>query len=91
MRVRADPAQLVPGVHCGRPIENGLHFEKDRWWDEDRHVCRRPGLAERFTTLLTAAVSVLRTLNPGAPGEPLKAQADALNWDIDRAVNLMTS
>ena len=28
--------------------------------------------------------------NPGAPGEPLKAQADALNWDIDKAVNLLT-
>ena len=72
-------------------VENCLHFEKDRWWDEDRHVCRRPGLAQRFTTLLSAAVSVLRVLNPGAPDEPLKAQADALNWDIDRAVNLLTS
>ena len=72
-------------------VENSLHFEKDRWWDEDRHVCRRPGLAERFTTLLSAAVSVLRTLNPGEPDEPLKAQADALNWDIDRATKLLTS
>lgn len=71
-------------------VENGLHFEKDRWWDEDRHVCRRPGLAERFTTLLSAAVSVLRVLNPGSRGEPLKARADALNWDIERAINLMT-
>jgi len=53
-------------------------------------VCRRPGLAERFTTLLSAAVSVLRVLHPGEPGEPLKAQADALNWDIDRAVKLLT-
>ena len=71
-------------------VENNLHFEKDRWWDEDRHVCRRPGLGERFTTLLSAAVSVLRVLNPGEPGEPLKAQADALNWDIERAINLLT-
>ena len=72
-------------------VENNLHHEKDRWWDEDRHVCRRPGLAERFTTLLSAAVSVLRVLNPGEPGEPLKAQADALNWDTDRAINLLTA
>lgn len=71
-------------------VENSLHFEKDRWWDEDRHVCRRPGLGERFTTLLSAAVSVLRALNPGGPDEPLKAQADALNWDIGRAINLLT-
>jgi hypothetical protein len=71
-------------------VENSLHHIKDRWWDEDRHVCRRPGLAERFTTLLSAAVTVLRVLNPGEPDEPLKAQADALNWDIDRAINLLT-
>lgn len=82
----AELLRLVRG-HWG--IENSLHFEKDRWWDEDRHVCRRPGLAERFTTLLSAAVSVLRVLHPGEPGEPLKAQADALNWDIDRAINLL--
>lgn len=72
-------------------VENNLHFEKDRWWDEDRHVCRRPGLAERFTTLLSAAVSVLQVLNPGGPDEPLKAQADALNWDIERAIKLLTA
>jgi len=82
-------AQLLRLVRGHWAVENSLHFEKDRWWDEDRHVCRRPGLAERFTTLLTAAVSVLRALNPGAPGEPLRAQADALNWDIERAVNLL--
>jgi predicted transposase YbfD/YdcC len=83
-------AQLLRLVRGHWSVENNLHFEKDRWWDEDRHMCRRPGLAERFTTLLSAAVSVLRVLNPGAPGEPLKAQADALNWDIDKAVNLLT-
>ena len=83
-------AQLLGLIRGHWSVENNLHFEKDRWWDEDRHVCHRPGLAERFTTLLSAAVSVLRVLNPGAPGEPLKAQADALNWDIDKAVNLLT-
>ena len=83
-------AQLLRLVRGHGSVENNLHFEKDRWWDEDRHVCHRPGLAERFTTLLSGAVSVLRVLNPGAPGEPLKAQADALNWDIDKAVNLLT-
>jgi hypothetical protein len=60
-----------------------------RWWDEDRHTCRK-GLAQRFTTLLRAAVSVLQVLKPGAPEEPLKARADALNWDIPCAVKLLT-
>ena len=82
-------ARLLRLIRGHWSVENNRHFEKDRWWDEDRHVCHRPGLAERFTTLLSAAVSVLRVLNPGTPGEPLKAQADALNWDIDKAVNLL--
>jgi len=48
------------------------------------------GLAQRFTTLLSAAVSVLQVLKPGEPKEPLKARADALNWDINRTVKLLT-
>lgn len=35
-------------------------------------------------------MSVLSALRPGAPDEPPKARADALNWDIDRAVKLLT-
>jgi hypothetical protein len=80
--------RLIRGHWC---VENNLHYQKDRWWDEDRHVCRRPGLAQRFTTLLSAAVSVLQVLKPGEPEEPLKARADALNWDIQRAVKLLTN
>lgn len=79
--------RLVRGHWC---VENNLHYLKDRWWDEDRHTCRRPGLAPRFTTLLSAAVSALQVLRPGGPDEPLKAQADALNWDIGRAIQLLT-
>jgi len=79
--------RLIRGHWC---VENNLHYEKDRWWDEDRHSCRRPGLAERFTTLLSAAISALQVLKPGAPDEPLKARADALNWDVQRAVKLLT-
>jgi predicted transposase YbfD/YdcC len=78
---------LIRGHWC---VENNLHYEKDRWWDEDRHTCRRPGLAQRFTTLLSAAVSALRVLQPSTPDEPLKGRADALNWDINRAVKLVT-
>jgi hypothetical protein len=37
-----------------------------------------------------AAASALQVLGSGEPGEPLKARADALNWDIDRAVQLLT-
>ena len=83
-------AELLRLIRGHWSVENNLHHEKDRWWDEDRHMCRRSGRAPRFTTLLSAAVSVLQALQPGGPDEPLKAQADALNWDIDRAVKLLT-
>jgi len=79
--------RLIRGHWC---VENNLHHPKDRWWNEDRHVCRRKGLAARFTTLLSAAVSVLQVLKRGEADEPLKARADALNWDIDRAVKILT-
>lgn len=87
---RGSPGRLLDLARGHWQVENCLHFEKDRWWDEDRHVCRRPGLAERFTTLMSAAVSVLRAARVGDRREPLKARADALNWDIDRAINLLT-
>ena len=54
-------------------IENGLHFVKDRWRDEDRHYLAMPGLGERFTCLLNRAVSVLGLLRRGK--EPLTAVA----------------
>ena len=44
-------------------VENCLHFVKDRWWVEDRHWTKRPGLAPVFASLTNAAVSVLRLLS----------------------------
>ena len=54
---------LVRGHWC---VENGLHFIKDRWWDEDRQWSIRPGLAERLASLRNAALTVLRLI-PGCP------------------------
>jgi predicted transposase YbfD/YdcC len=59
-------------------VENCLHFIKDRWWDEDRHYTKRPGLAESFASLTNAALSVLRLLHP--PGRPLRATAESIQW-----------
>ncbi len=39
-------AQLLAHVRGHWQIENSLFFVKDRWWDEDRHWTRRPGVAE---------------------------------------------
>jgi len=41
-------------------VENSLHFEKDRWWDEDHHVLRRPVMAVRIATLTNIALTFLR-------------------------------
>ena len=66
---RVTPARLLELVRGHGKVENGLHSVKDRWWDEDRHTCRRPGLAAGFTTLLTAALTVLRARGvPRPPG-----------------------
>lgn len=59
-------------------VENCLHFIKDRWWDEDRHYTKRPGLAEVFASLTNAALSVLRLIH--AVGQPLRATAEMTQW-----------
>ena len=59
-------------------VENCLHFIKDRWWDEDRHYTKRPGLAEVFAALTNAALSVLRLIH--VAGQPLRATAERTQW-----------
>jgi hypothetical protein len=86
-----DAARLLGLVRGHWRVENCLHYEKDRWWDEDRHVCRRPGLARGFTTLLTAALTALRATGCDTAEGSLRAAADALCWDVDRAIRLLTT
>ncbi len=67
-------------------VENGLFFLKDRWWDEDRHWTRRPGVAEWLTQLTTAATSVLRLLGNSEQAcsrkpAPIRARADYIAWN----------
>ena len=87
-RTTAD--ELLALVRGHWQVENSLHFVKDRWWDEDRHVCRRPGLAAGFTALMTAAVTVLRAKGCDLAEGSMRGAADALNWDVDRAISLLT-
>lgn len=69
-------------------VENCLHFEKDRWWDEDRHWCRRPGLAQRLATLTNIALTLLQLTLPN-PKLPLRAYADQLGWNPLRPLKLL--
>ncbi len=78
--------RLVRGHWC---VENGLHFIKDRWWDEDRQWSIRPGLAERLASLRNAALTVLRLI-PGLPDDlPIRARADHLGRRLRKALKLI--
>jgi hypothetical protein len=81
-------ASIDPGTICADDllatvrqhwqVENSVFFLKDRWWDEDRHWTRRPGLSEWLAHLTTAATCVLRFFH--TTDEPLRAYADYINW-----------
>ena len=67
------PEEILSLIRDHWLIENGLHFVKDRWRDEDRHYLSMPGLGERFTCLLNRVVSIAGLLKRGK--EPLTAVA----------------
>lgn len=71
-------AELHAAIRGHWQVENCLHFVKDRWWDEDRHYTKRPGLAESFASLTNAALSVLRLIHP--LDRPLRATAELVQW-----------
>ncbi|CAN5893509.1 hypothetical protein BH23PLA1_BH23PLA1_40320 [soil metagenome] len=69
--------------------ENGLHYIKDRSWDEDRQWSTRPGLAERMAMLRDAALTALRLL-PDVPADlPIRARADHLGRKLQKALRFI--
>jgi hypothetical protein len=86
-RITADG--LLAAVRGHWQVENGLHFIKDRWWDEDRHYSKQPGVALGFAVLLNAVVTVLRATGDPEDQRPLRARADALSWDVEQAIDLI--
>ncbi len=86
---RVSPRRLMALVRGHWSVENGLHFLKDRWWDEDRQWSLRPGLAERLATLRDAALTALRLL-PGVEDDlPIRARADHLSRNLRKALNFI--
>ena len=75
---RVTAAELLASVRAHWQIENSLFYLKDRWWDEDRHWTRRPGVAEWLTQLTSAATVVLR--HRGAARLPIRGRADQIAW-----------
>ena len=82
------PKQLLKHVRDHWQVENCLHYVKDRWWDEDRHWNKRPGLAERLASLANVALSLLRATHPKT-NTPLRGCADELSWNPLRALKLI--
>ena len=86
---RITPAELLAAVRGHWQVENGLHYIKDRWWDEDRHYSKQPGVALGLAVLLNAVVTVLRATGDPGDDRPLRARADALCWDVEQAIDLI--
>jgi predicted transposase YbfD/YdcC len=83
------PKRLMVLVRGHWGVENGLHFIKDRWWDEDRQWSIRPGLAERMAMLRDAALTALRLI-PGVPDRlPIRARADHLGRRLRKALKFI--
>lgn len=85
----ATPKRLMAAVRGHWGVENGLHFIKDRWWDEDRQWSIRPGLAERLAVLRDAALAALRLI-PGVPDDlPIRGRADHLGRRLHKALKFI--
>jgi predicted transposase YbfD/YdcC len=83
------PEQLMRWVRGHWGVENGLHFLKDRWWDEDRQWSTRPGLAERLAALRDAALTALRLVPDVPKGLPIRGRADHLGRRLRKALNFL--
>ena len=84
------PEQLLAYARGHWQVENSLHFVKDRWWDEDRHYSKRPGLADALAALLNMALAVLRLAGEFFEEElPLRGRADHLSWKPQEALALL--
>ena len=84
---RVSALELLQYIRDHWQVENSHFFLKDRWWDEDRHHTRRPGLAECLAMLNSAAVTVLRCCYPA--DQPLRARADYIAWNPTLGLELL--
>ena len=84
---KVTPKKLLQLIRGHWQVENCLHFVKDRWWEEDRHWTKRPGLAPVFASLTNAAISVLR-LFPGTE-KIVRARAEQVQWNPKNALKIL--
>ncbi len=93
---RVSPQQLLRWIRGHWEVENSLHYVKDRWWDEDRHSLRRPGLPGIWATLTNAAINVLRLMrqvllgdSPKSGRKPLRAIAEQAHWRLQDTLKIL--
>jgi predicted transposase YbfD/YdcC len=86
---QVNAADLLRYVRQHWRIENSLHFLKDRWWDEDRHHTRRPGLSACMAAINNAALTIHRLRSD--PNLPVRAAADHIAWNPARGLELLNS
>jgi predicted transposase YbfD/YdcC len=86
---RVKAAELLQHVRQHWRLENGLHFLKDRWWDEDRHHTRRPGLSACLAALNNAALSIHRLRSDRS--QPIRAAADHIAWNPARGLAILNN
>lgn len=82
-------ADLLQYIRQHWRIENNLHFLKDRWWDEDRHHTRRPGLSACMAAINNAALSIHRLRSN--PHLPVRAAADYIAWNPRIGLRMLDS
>jgi len=89
-----DPDEVSPEELMGNGrghwgVENSLHFIKDRWWDEDRHYMKRPGLAVVLAGMVTWSLALLRSSDRFPADVPMRGRADRLCWDPQEALTVI--
>ena len=87
-----DPSAVLPReiqklIRDHWQVENCLHFVKDRWWDEDRHYLKQPGLGDAFVELTNAALSLLRLLQQ--TDESLRETAENFHYSPRKILRLL--
>jgi len=73
-----EPMDVLALVRNHWQVENCLHLIKDRWWDDDKHYLKRPGLGEVWECLLNRSLGMLRLL--GERGASLTELAERISF-----------
>jgi len=70
------PAELLQTIRDHWQVENCLHWQKDRYWEEDKHYLKWSG--KLFTGLTNLAVSLLQLMR--GSGKSIKATAEDVHF-----------